>query len=406
MVTGLIFVRHMPVGEYAVYALAMTAFSLISVGSDLGLNGSLGYFWRQSLAKKRPPWRYIEAVRKLRSLLFWISLAVAGALLLSSPVFRQESYFTMGTISVLLALAAWLQVRTSVNLTLLRLQGRLRESYKCEVISNAVRLSSALLLASVVTLTAGLGLFVGLLSAIALTAAIRRIVPPEAPPRERTYLNRDDWRDIRAYMLPVFPSVLVFIVQDPLIVWMTAKYAGATTVAEVFGLSRISAILGLVGTFIYIVLVPKLAQVADGARFNRLLFFFFIALAGLLACIVLFVAIAPAAPLWLLGKNYSHLEREVILGVIAASVLALGALVTLSNRVRGWVAADPVIALLHFIGLIVICLLWDYSSTISVMRLALALSVLSFAISVSTFILGVCQPALISAKVGHSTLST
>ncbi len=282
--------------------------------------------------------------------------------------------------------------------------GQLRQSYKCEVIGNAVRLTSAVLLASVVTLTAVFGLVVGLVSAVALATAIRRSVPPESPSRDGVSLTRDDWRDLRAYMLPVLPSVLVFIVQEPLIVWMTARYAGATTVAEVFGLARISAILGLVGTFIAIVLAPKLSQVADSARYNRLLFMFFIALASLLACVVLFVAIAPGVPLWLLGKNYAHLEREVLVGVMSASVLALYALVALSNRVRGWVAADPVIASIHFAALIAICLLWDYSSTLSVMRLGLALSVLSFSISALTFVLGVCKPSFISAKVGRRTL--
>ncbi len=101
----------------------MTAFALISVGSDLGLSGSLGYFWRQSLGQNEPPWRYVAAVRKLRSVLFYISLTAAGVFLFSSDVFRQASYFTMGSIMILLAFAAWLQVRSSVDLTLLRLQG-------------------------------------------------------------------------------------------------------------------------------------------------------------------------------------------------------------------------------------------------------------------------------------------
>ena len=117
------------------------------------------------------------------------------------------------------------------------------------------------------------------------------------------------------------------------------------------------------------------------------------------------VAIAPGAVLWLLGKSYAHLEREVLVGVIATSILTLGALVALSNRVRGWVGADPFIALIHFTALVSICLSWDYSSTMSVMRLGLALSVLSFTTSASTFVLGVFKPSLISAKVGIPTFT-
>jgi hypothetical protein len=44
MIAGLIYVRLMPVDEYALYAMGLSSLTFISVGSDLGLGWSLGYF--------------------------------------------------------------------------------------------------------------------------------------------------------------------------------------------------------------------------------------------------------------------------------------------------------------------------------------------------------------------------
>ena len=52
MLVGLIYVRMMPTDQYAVYALCMATLAMVSVGSDLGLTGSLSYFWRQSLQER------------------------------------------------------------------------------------------------------------------------------------------------------------------------------------------------------------------------------------------------------------------------------------------------------------------------------------------------------------------
>src|SRR5262245_15415235 len=48
MLSGLIYVRLMPIDQYALYALGLTALSFASIGSDMGLTESLSYFWRKS----------------------------------------------------------------------------------------------------------------------------------------------------------------------------------------------------------------------------------------------------------------------------------------------------------------------------------------------------------------------
>src|SRR6516162_2739632 len=48
VIAGLIYVRSMPVDQYALYAMGLTSLAFILTGSDLGLTSSLNYFWRES----------------------------------------------------------------------------------------------------------------------------------------------------------------------------------------------------------------------------------------------------------------------------------------------------------------------------------------------------------------------
>ena len=84
MLSGLIYVRIMPVEQYALYALCLTSLSVISVGSDLGISGALSYFWRKSASDGRPIAPKIVAVRQLRALLFAGAMVVGGALVFTS----------------------------------------------------------------------------------------------------------------------------------------------------------------------------------------------------------------------------------------------------------------------------------------------------------------------------------
>src|SRR5262245_25739598 len=48
LISGLIYVRLMPIDEYALYAMGLTSLTFVSIGSDLGLTGSVNYFWREN----------------------------------------------------------------------------------------------------------------------------------------------------------------------------------------------------------------------------------------------------------------------------------------------------------------------------------------------------------------------
>lgn len=399
MMTGLIFVRIMPVNEYALYAMAIMALNFATVGSDLGLNGSLSYFWRQSLAERLPVERKIAAVRKLRSLLFVCSLTIGVIIFLTSNLARSSSVPILVVMIIIIAITAWLQLHCGIGLTLLRLCGLQRQSYNCEISGNLARFGGTIVMAFSGLVTAWLALAVGLAGAVVMTLTLGIYGKRETHlMRSRTQIFAQDWHELRCYLLPVLPAVLVYMIQDPIVYWFTAQRAGATSVAEFFALSRIGAIVALLGTFVYIVLTPRLSSIAEPARFLRTLTSYFFGLAILAACPVIFVAIVPEVPLWLIGQKYSHLQSELLVSISAIALSIPTALIVLSNRIRGWVALDPIMACLQLSIIVGLCLVWDFSSTLNVVTLSLALATTASISATLIFLTGILRPSMVLAK--------
>src|SRR5262249_50681046 len=66
LISGLIYVRLMPIDQYALYAMGLTSLTFVSIGSDLGLTGSINYFWRESSRDGCGIEPIIAAIQRLR----------------------------------------------------------------------------------------------------------------------------------------------------------------------------------------------------------------------------------------------------------------------------------------------------------------------------------------------------
>ena len=252
MLAGLIYVRTMPVEQYALYALCLTALSVAAVGSDMGVTGSLGYFWRKSLQDGSPIAPKIALVRRIRAILFAGAMAIGIALVITSTRNLSTSIASLAFCLCLVVFTAWLQTGISIDILIARLSGRQRESYIFESAGSAVRLGAALVMLVGGFGAAWFGLAGGLLGALATTALVQtsgiKTTQVQDGPTSK------DWREMRSYAQPLMPSILIYMIQDPLVLWLAAVHGGATPVAEVHALGRIAAILSIVGSFVVVVL--------------------------------------------------------------------------------------------------------------------------------------------------------
>jgi hypothetical protein len=198
-------------------------------------------------------------------------------------------------------------------------------------------------------------------------------------------------------MFPVLPSVIVHLIQDPLVVWLTATRVGAGTVAEVFALGRIGAIFAIINVFTATLVLPLLSNIKKDDAFLRAVAQSIAILSLAVFAGLLITYYEPHVLLWLIGAQYGHLSGELVLAVAVAELNVLSSFFVLINRLRGWVGLDPFFAVLQLVLILLSAVSWDLNSTWNVLELNLVLSLFGVAIAISIFIVGLLNPKAASA---------
>jgi hypothetical protein len=395
MMSGLIYVRLMPVDQYALYAVGLTTLTFISMGSDLGLTGSIGYFWRQRLIGGSPVEPVIAAVRRLRSVLLIFASVVCSVFLLKTAVTQNLPVTTVVACFGLAVATAWSQTRTSIDLAIMRIEGMQRQSYYCEAAGSITRLLGACAMIVTRISTAVFGLVGGLLGSFAVVIFIRSMA--SVPANSLQPIGRETWREVLAYVRPMFPTMVVYMVQDPLIYWLTLTFGGEGPVSESFAVGRIAAIYGLLGNFIVTAVVPRLTCITDEAHLARMTAFILVVL--VLLCLVALIGtyLAPSVLLLLIGAKYSHLHREVVLSIASASFGMLVTFLAVVNRLQGWVRLEPVVALCQVVAIFVLASRWSFHESASVLGLMVVLAGFSFLGAFITSVVGLLEPRIVKS---------
>ena len=287
-------------------------------------------------------------------------------------------------------------MHSSVEIMITRLEGRQRLTYYCEIAGTGARLAVAVAMLLTGILTAWFGLMGGLMGAAVTWAGIRFI--GRQKPQLDHKIDSADWRDIRGYLLPLFPSVAVFMVQEPLVLWLAATRTGPTAVAEVFALGRISAIYGLIGGFSNIVMIPVLSRITDDRRFMKISVQYIVVLSILSILVLAVTWLFPELPLFLIGNKYSHLHGELLISMLTSIIMVLASFFILAVRLRGWVKLDTYFALWQLMAIFSLCALWKFDTTMQIVGLNLAISISSLICAIATFGIGLVRPAMVSIQ--------
>lgn len=329
---GLLFIRFMPVREFALYTLASSFVGFFTFVSDLGSSGSLVYFFHRCRSEGGAFEPYLAAVGSLRKAAFLLgALAVLGAF---PWVSAAKGFALSAALTSALAILAtvWFQIRASLELQVLRLEGHFAESYRAEVAGGATRFALALALVAFAYLSSWAAVAT---SAAALVVVSRLARAPVAPAAIAAPLAPYR-RQVLRYLLPTLPAAAYFSIQAPLAVWLAATFGSTQSLAEVGALARLGMILGLFSNLVGVVFLPRLARVTDERRYLRLA----LAFGGLLALVGAgLAAVAWAAPrpfLALLGPHYRGLASELVLVVSGAALNLLGGYAVGINNARSW----------------------------------------------------------------------
>ena len=396
MISGLIYVRLMPIDEYALYAMALSSLTFVAIGGDVGLTGSLSYFWRQSDSDGNVIEPIIAVVQRLRSVFFVLASFVCGAFLLKTATERHFSIIGVLACFGLVVATAWSQLRAVLDVQLMRLQGMQRESYYCEAAGSITRLLAAVVMIATGITTALFGLAGGLLGSLSILAALKSFM--RTPRGNSQPIARETWRKVLYYITPTFPTTLVYIAEVPLLLWLTLTFGGKAPLAETFAVGRIGAIYGLLTIFIGAVVAPRLARVSNDAHFARMMGLFLLALVFVSAAATTVAYLTPSALLLLIGPNYAHLEKQVVLMIAGSSISVLTAFLSTANRLRGWVRLEPVAASCQAVAIFSLASQWSFHDSASVLELMVIVAGANFFWTSITSVVGLWMPAVVKVR--------
>lgn len=364
---GLVFIRFMPVREFALYTLAFSVITFFTFLSDLGSTGSLLHFYRQAAKGGEAFQPYVSAVLSLRRLTF---LAGAAGVVLAFPRVAAAKGYGGGEVALVtlgVLACVWFQIGASLRTLLLRLADRYGQSYRAELAGAGLRLLLALGMAASSLLRSWLGVLASALG----TATVAGLARPGSRPESAaaTADLRPYRRRILRYLLPTLPSALYFSVQGPLTVWLAATFGNTRNIAEVGALSRLGLVVGLFSSLTGVVFLPRLARVADD-RLYRTRFLQYGSLLLVIALgLLLAAALFPGQLLRVLGERYSGLHGELLLVIAAAGLSLLDGYVVNVNMARSWT---------RWQGLALLSLVLSQAALVAVLPLSTTQGVLTF----------------------------
>jgi O-antigen/teichoic acid export membrane protein len=145
-------------------------------------------------------------------------------------------------------------------------------------------------------------------------------------------------KEILSVVKRILPGSIYYCLSGQITIWLISIFGNTNAVAQIGALGRLSMMLTLFSSIFCTLILPRFARLENNKRllFKR----FFQILIGLLVmfiCIVLIVSIFPGQLLMILGKNYSGLEKELILSIAGSCIsLFAGLLFTISTS-RNWI---------------------------------------------------------------------
>jgi O-antigen/teichoic acid export membrane protein len=385
--TGLLFVRFMPVREFALYTLAFSVITFFNFLSDLGSTTSLLHFFHRTAREGGDFGSYVAAVLSLRR---WAFAAGAVAVVVAFPLAAHAKGYSAEALPTTagILLCVWFQIQVSLRILSLRLHDRYDLSYRAEIAGSGLRLA----LGGTMVLITQLQAWLGVLATAAGSALSNFLARPEAPLPPPPAGLRPYRRQVLRYLLPTFPAAFYFAVQSPLLIWLAATFGSTRSIAEIGALGRLGLIVGIFSGLIGTVFMPRLARITD-ERTYRARFLQFGAVLALFAVVLTATAAAlPRAFLFLLGASYERLTGEVVLVVAGAGFHLLDGYLVNVNLARSWTRWQSAFLVVQLACQAVLVALLPLSETRNVLLFQLLSAAVALSLQVVVAFLGFRRP--------------
>ncbi len=334
LVTGIFLVRKLSQQQYAYFTIANTMQGTMSVLADSGISIALSAIGGKVWQDRYRFGQLINTALHLRKFLAGAAAVVVTPILVWMLMKAGASapYAVLVAAAVLLGLSA--QLTTGVLEVVPRLHsqvGRLQAMDLYAALSRLALLAGALLAtlnAAVAVLAASVSL---LFKRSLLSRWVAGDVDTQAPVLQA---DQDEIVGIVKYQLPVS---IFYCVQGQIMVWLISIFGSTKGIAEVGALGRLVVAFSIVGSVLTNIVMPIFAR-CQTYQLLRLRYWQILAgYAGFCAFVLVLIALFPSQALWILGKQYAHLQVELFWMALGTVISGFAGMTYSLVTTRGWV---------------------------------------------------------------------
>ncbi len=332
--SGILLVRTLSKEEYAYFTIASSMQGTMNLLADSGIGTGLtaigGKVWQDSYrfgqlintAMQLRRYLALITIAVVTPILFWILLSngtsfIYTILIVGTTLVGLNFQLTVGVLDVVPRLCS--QINRVQNITLYFTVSRL-------VFLGIFYLTLWNALGTMVATSLALGV-----QSVILGSWARDSIDTRAP------IHNEDRLEIIRIIKGLLPSTIYYCVQGQLTVWLISIFGNTQKIAEIGALGRLGIFFSVVGSLMHGIILPSFSRCQSFSllyrRYWQILSSFI--LMGLL--LVALAALFPSQLIWILGKQYAHLQSEVLILAISSSFSSIVGMMWSLNASRSWV---------------------------------------------------------------------
>lgn len=373
LVSGIIVINLLPTHEYGLYTLANTMVGTMLVLADGGIAAGV-------MSQGGKVWREKEKLGVVLATGFDLRKKFAvGSLLFAVPFLiyllrHHNASWIMSFVIVASLIPAFF---TALSGTLLQMAPQLHQDVgplqKISVVSNALRLA----------------IITGTLFAFpwAFVAIIAAGIPQLWANKNLKKISNiyADWtqapdpavrKEILHFVKRILPGSIYYCLSGQITIWLISIFGNTAAVAQIGALGRLAMMLSVFSSLISILILPRFARLPnDKIKLLKTFYLIQLVLLSIGSLVISLVYLFPTEILWILGKDYSNLNAELLLSVTGSCLgLLAGSSFGLAAS-RGW-AINPLIAIPVTIAAVILGIVFlDISTLTGVLKFNLFLLV-------------------------------
>lgn len=340
ILSGILIIRYLTVEQYALYTIANSMLGTMTVFSDSGISNGLMAMGGKVFTDKEKLGNILSIGLELRRK--YAIYVVFLILPLTAYLVWQNSQSLIWSLAVPLAIlpAFWAVLSMSLYEVVLKLHQEVVELQKIQLIVSLLRL----------IIVSGLIYLIPWAALVLIVHGIPQwIANQKMEKKVSSYVNneiiaenkvqKEIRKEYKKLTLRVLPGIIYYAISGQIVVWvLSLSGEQVVTVGQLGAIGRLGALFSVVGTLASILLYPKFATLptskAELSSFLLKSALFLLLLHGL---IIGFCYVTSFRLLTILGQEYLHLEKELVLFMVSSSIGLLGGHVYGFGSARGWI---------------------------------------------------------------------